>query len=152
MKLFYTEIISKIEESNIPTERIVKFACDCALVNIEMIEPYTNDGEYPTITDFLKRPVSDAADATNAAADDAAYYAAYYAAAASTRAADDGYAADDAYYAARAAYYAADAADAAGDAAGDAAYVVSFAADAAHAAGNSDKVEKLIDELFKEFE
>ena len=83
-------------------EKIVRFACDCALLNIELIRPYTND--FNLIQDFLNNPSQNAARAA---------YAATYAADAA-----------DAYtYAARAAYaaYAARAAYAATYAAADAA-------------------------------
>ena len=43
----------------LPKEKIVKFACDCALINIEMIKPYTD--RYDEIVAFLKEP-TDAAD------------------------------------------------------------------------------------------
>lgn len=83
----------------LPKEKIVRFACDCALLNIELIQPYTND--FNLIQDFLNNPARAARDA--AAADAAAYAAAdAYAAA---------YAADAAADAARAAYAAAYAAD-----------------------------------------
>ena len=34
--------------------RIIRLACDCALINIELIKPYTN--KYDLIVDFLKNP------------------------------------------------------------------------------------------------
>lgn len=46
-------------------EKIVRFACDCALLNIEKIRPYTND--YNLIVDFLNTPTADAAYAADAA-------------------------------------------------------------------------------------
>lgn len=48
----------------LPKEKIVRFACDCALINIEKIKPYTD--KYELIVDFLNNPTS---------ADDAAAYA-----------------------------------------------------------------------------
>ena len=76
----------------LPKEKIVRFACDCALLNIELIRPYTND--FNLIQDFLNNPSQNAAAAARAAdaAADAAYaaYAADYAAAAARAA----YAAD----------------------------------------------------------
>ena len=64
-------------------EKIVRFACDCALLNIELIRPYTND--FNLIQDFLNNPSQNAA---GRAAD-----AAYAAADAAGRAADAAYAA-----------------------------------------------------------
>ena len=93
-------------------EKIVRFACDCALLNIELIRPYTND--FNLIQDFLNNPSQNAARAAAraayAAADAArAAYAAYAAARAAARAAyAAAYAADAAAYAADAAAYAAD--------------------------------------------
>jgi hypothetical protein len=127
---------------------LFKFSCACALVNIELIKPYTKDFDF--ILEFLKNPVKEnaayAAEAADAAARaaayaaDAAYAAAYaaeaaYAADAAAYAADaaraSAYAADAAYaaaYAAEAAYAAADAARASADAAADAAAYAAYAA------------------------
>ena len=56
-------------------EKIVRFACDCALLNIELIRPYTND--FNLIQDFLNNPSQNAAArAARDAARDAAYAAA----------------------------------------------------------------------------
>ena len=102
-------------------EKIVRFACDCALLNIELIRPYTND--FNLIQDFLNNPSQNAAAAARAA-----------------RAA--------AYAAARAAAYAARAADAARAAA--AAYAAAYAAadaDAARAA-DADDINKMLVKLF----
>lgn len=76
-------------------EKIVRFACDCALLNIELIRPYTND--FNLIQDFLNNP------SQNVAA--RAARAAYDAARAAARAACDAAraACDAATYAARAA-------------------------------------------------
>ena len=94
-------------------EKIVRFACDCALLNIELIRPYTND--FNLIQDFLNNPSQNAARAADAYAAARAARAAY-AAARAARAAYAAYAADAATYAAdayaaRAAAYAARAAD-----------------------------------------
>lgn len=51
-------------------EKIVRFACDCALLNIELIRPYMNN--FNLIQDFLNNPSQNAAYAA-----DAAYAAAY---------------------------------------------------------------------------
>jgi len=52
----------------IPDERIVRFACDCTLINIEKIKPYTD--EYDSIVGFLHNPDAAArAAAADAAAD-----------------------------------------------------------------------------------
>ncbi len=60
--------------------KIVRFACDCALLNIEKIKPYTDD--YDLIVNFLNDPGDDAGYAARAArdADTAAGYAYTYAA------------------------------------------------------------------------
>lgn len=124
----------------IPKERIVRFACDCALINIELIKPYTD--KYDMIVEFLHDPTAYAAYAARAAA-----YAA--------RAADAADAAD-ADAAARAAY-AAYAADAAADAAAYAAAAAAVraaayaaaAADADAAAGSCEKVNALLVKLFE---
>ncbi len=108
-------------------EKIVRFACDCALLNIELIRPYTND--FNLIQDFLNNPSQNAAYAAARAA--YAAYAAARAADAAARAAD----AADAAYAAYAAYAAARAADAAAYAAADAA-----ADAAAYAAADINKM------------
>lgn len=115
----------------LPKERIVRFACDCALINIELIKPYTD--KYDVIVEFLQTP------SATAVSDCAAYAAAYAAYAAADADAD---AASAAYAAARAAYasvvvpasYAADAADAA-----------AHAADA----GSREKVDELLVKLFE---
>ncbi len=60
----------------LPKNKIVRFACDCALLNVEKIKPYTN--KYDQIVAFLRCPVPDAARAAAYAADaaaDAAYAA-----------------------------------------------------------------------------
>ena len=122
-------------------EKIVRFACDCALLNIELIRPYTND--FNLIQDFLNNPSQNAARAARAAhaasAADAAAHAAYAAHAAS--AADAADAADAAAHAARAAR-AASAAYAA-RAAAHAAARAAYAADAAD-------INKLLVKLFTE--
>lgn len=50
----------------LPKERIVRFSCDCALVNIELIKPYTH--EYDEIVEFLHNPTREAADVVCGAA------------------------------------------------------------------------------------
>ena len=127
--------------NKLPTERLVKFTCDCALINIEKIEPYTD--EYELIIEFLSNPTGDGAIVAANAADSAAYavYGVY------------GDHADHAVRAARAAAYAANAA-AHADAADDltAAYVTAYAtaayADTYGAAENRDKVDALLQGLF----
>ena len=52
----------------IDKDRIVRFACDCALINIDLIKPYTD--QINLISQFLRDPTSDAA-AAYAAADTA---------------------------------------------------------------------------------
>jgi hypothetical protein len=109
-------------------EKIVRFACDCALLNIELIRPYTND--FNLIQDFLNNPSQNVAaraaraayDAARAAARaacdaaraacDAATYAARAARAATYAVYDATYAVYDAYAAAYAVYDAYNAYDA----------------------------------------
>jgi hypothetical protein len=117
--------------------KLVKFACNCALINIEKVRPYCNETQYQFIIDYLKEPAADAAaDAAYAAADAARAARAARAAAAADAAYAATYAADTARAAraARAAAYAA--ADYAADAAAYAAYAAraADAADAAYAA------------------
>ena len=114
-------------------EKIVRFACDCALLNIELIRPYTND--FNLIQDFLNNPSQNAAAARDAA----------YAAARAARDADDHArdAARDAAYAAARAGDAAYAAARAGDAA-------ARAGDAAYAAARAADINKLLVKLFTE--
>jgi hypothetical protein len=86
---------------------LFKFSCACALVNIELIKPYTKD--FDLILDFLKNPVKENARAATYAADAAyaaahATYATRAAARAATYATRAAYA--DTYAAARAAAYA----------------------------------------------
>ena len=104
------------------TQLLIKFACQCALEEVEQIRPYAKN--YDLIVEFLKRPTARAAhaaaayaaaraayaaadDAADGAADDAADGAAYAAARAAYAAARAVYAADDAAYAAARAAYAA---------------------------------------------
>ena len=162
--------------------RIVRFACDCALLNIELIKPYTD--KYDLIVEFLKNPNA----AITAYAADAAAANAAYAAYAAARAADVTYAdAADARATAAAAVYAADAvraasraayaaataeatraaARAATRAATRAAYAAAYAAEATRAAAraadvtyayaaadacNSEKVTQLLIDMFNETE
>lgn len=65
--------LSWLAGKKLPKERIVRFACDCALINIEKIKPYTD--KYDLIVQFLTNPTARAAYAADAAAD-AAYTAA----------------------------------------------------------------------------
>lgn len=110
----------------IDKNRIVRFACDCALINIELIKPYTD--KYDLIVGFLKNPTDDTARDAYAAAD----------AARAARAAYAAYAAR----AARAAAYAAYAADAADAAA--------YAADAAAYADDAT-INQLLRDMFNEY-
>lgn len=72
-------------------DKIIRFACDCALINIDLIQPYTNN--FNLIVDYLKNPQVESVDvvydtddicatayAAAAAAHDATYapYAAAY--------------------------------------------------------------------------
>jgi len=65
-----------LADLTLPKDKLVRFACDVALINIEKIKPYTD--KYDLIVEFLKNPTADAADAAADAADagDAAAYAA----------------------------------------------------------------------------
>ena len=54
----------------ITRDRIVRFACDCALINLELIKPYTD--KYELIEEFLKTPTDAARAARAARAADAA--------------------------------------------------------------------------------
>ena len=42
-------------------ERIVRFACDCALINIGKIKKYINSNDYILIVEFLRNPAAVAA-------------------------------------------------------------------------------------------
>ena len=106
-------------------ERIVRFACDCALINIEKIRLYTD--KYEMISDFLSNPTGDTY-AAYAAVRDAAVRDADVDRAAACAAACAAYAAY-AYAVRAAAVRAARAADVA-------------------AAENRDKVNELLKELF----
>lgn len=61
----YSDILWLLNEKGVSRERIVRFACDCALLNIELIKPYTD--KYRSIIDFLNNPTN--ADAARAARD-----------------------------------------------------------------------------------
>ena len=115
----------------LPKEKIVRFACDCALINIELIKPYTD--KYDLIVNFLKNPESMGS------------YAAY-ANAASARAAAANAASAAAVYAARAANSASAAAVYAARAA-NSARAAAAAARAAYA-DSKEKVNQLLIELF----
>lgn len=130
-------------------EKIVRFACDCALLNVGLIRPYTND--FNLIQDFLNNPSQNAA----ARAADAAYAAAARAvdaarAAAAANAVDAAAAANAAAYAARAADADADADAAYAADAADAAARTADAADAACAAYAAADINKLLVKLFTE--
>lgn len=73
-----------LANKKLPKERVVRFACDCALINIERIKPYTNN--YNMIVEFLTNPAAYAADAAYTA-----YYTAYYAASADASSANAAY-------------------------------------------------------------
>lgn len=119
-----------LADKKLPKEKIVKFACNVALINIELIKPYCLESEYQTIVDFLNNPKT-----YNTAA-------AYVVRAA--RAADAARAAAYAVRAARAAAYAARAADAA--------YAAARAARVARAAKQNsiEKINQYLVELFAE--
>ena len=53
----------------LPKDRIVEFACDCALINVELIKPYCKEEDYDLIIEFLSNPALDAFDAAFAAFD-----------------------------------------------------------------------------------
>jgi len=107
--------------------KIVRFACDCALLNIEKIKPYTD--KYDLIVNFLNDPgdtaAARAAARTADAADTAAGYAYTYAAYAAIYVTTH----DDINSAARAAGYAARA--------------------AARATGSENEVNELVRKLFR---
>tara|TARA_R110002074_G_scaffold195878_1_gene362433 strand:+ start:403 stop:963 length:561 start_codon:yes stop_codon:yes gene_type:complete len=137
-----------LADKTLPKEKIVRFACDVALINIEKIKPYTN--KYDLIVNFLMNP----ARATYARA-------AYAAAAAAARAYDDAiatyaYAADAAiatYARARAARArAARAADAAiaTYAYADIALTALAAAHATFAGATQEQIDTLLVKMFEE--
>ena len=117
----------------LPKDRIVRFACDCALLNNKLIEPYTY--KYDLIVEFLRNPT-----AARAGARTAARAGVRATACAATRAAGWAAGAADAAYAAYTSTYATGAAWAAGWAAGTTA--------CAAAAENRDKVNELLRGLF----
>lgn len=57
----------------LPKEKVARFACDVALINIEKIKPHTD--KYDLIVDFLTNPTADTTDAAITAATNAAAYA-----------------------------------------------------------------------------
>ena len=71
----------------LPNDKIARFACDCALLNIEKIKPHTD--KYDLVVGFLQNPTPDATYAATRAAAEAvrATYAATRAAAEAARAA-----------------------------------------------------------------
>jgi len=101
----YSDILWLLNGKGVSTDRIVRFSCDCALINIDLIKPYTD--KHDLIFEFLKNRVGNNA----RAADSAAYAAASAAYAAAAACAAD----SAAYAAARAAAYAAAAARASDD-------------------------------------
>ena len=122
----------------LPKDRIVRFACDCALLNIEKIKPYTD--KYEIIVKFLSNPtgagvVAGVVRLATRAAIRAAAYADVAAADVAAAAAD---AADSAAHAAHTTYAAHTAC----------AVLAAYAADAAADAGSRNKVDKLLKELF----
>lgn len=45
----------------LPREKIVIFACDCALINVELIKPYVTEEYYKYIINFLNNPTKEKA-------------------------------------------------------------------------------------------
>lgn len=114
----------------LPRKNIERFTCDCALINIEKIKPYTD--KYDLIVEFLTNPTDDTADYT--AAHDATYNAFCDA-----LALDD----DNAAYAA---YMAVDSYnDYTRDYLDNVSTVVAYTC---YAAGNREEVNKLLKKLF----
>jgi len=139
----YSDILWLLNGKGVSTDRIVRFSCDCALINIDLIKPYTD--KHDLIVEFLKNRVGN-----NARAADSAAYAADSAAYAADSAADSAdSAARAAAYAADSAAYAAAAARAADSAAYAAARAAAYAAAAARA--SDDKVNQLLTDLINEF-
>jgi hypothetical protein len=135
-----------LASKKVPKEHLLRFSCDCALINIKLIKPYTN--KYELIVKWLENPTTDAAAAyaaaAYAAAANAATDAAYAAAYAANAAANAAYAAD-AYAAANAAAYAA------AYAAANAAYAAdAYAAANAAADDDDDECGERINELLIE--
>ena len=58
----------------LPNDKIARFACDCALLNIEKIKPHTD--KYDLVVGFLQNPTPDATYAATRAAAEAARAAA----------------------------------------------------------------------------
>lgn len=81
-----------LASKKLPKDRIVRFACDCATLNVELIKPHTND--YDMIIRFLSNPDD------GRAARDASYDAACGSATYATR--DSALAFKAVYYAANA--------------------------------------------------
>jgi hypothetical protein len=118
----YEQVFKEASEK-LPRERLIKCACDCALINIDLIKPYTE--EFELIKSFLANPENF----------DAAAVVAVWAAAAN---------------AADAAWAAANAADAAADA--YAAYAADIAAFSASriSKASKQKVDQLINDMLSE--
>lgn len=52
-------------------ERIVRFACDCALMNVELMKPYTEN--YNMIVEFLKNPTAHPIETVRGTVEDSLY-------------------------------------------------------------------------------
>ena len=130
----YKQVFKETSEK-LPRERLIKCACDCALINIDLIKPYTE--KFELIKNFLANPENFDAVAVWAAAANADDAAAW----------DAG---DAAWAAADAAAWAANAANAAADA--YAAYAADTAvSDAARISEESkQKVDNLINDMMNE--
>ena len=121
-------------------ERIVRFACDCALINIELIKPYTD--KYELILGFLRNPTDNEATVAYTASLAAARVASANEATAAYKAARAvTYSVETAVYTA-CTDYARDAATSARDAA--------YYAGADDNANNANTVNKLLVELINE--
>ena len=156
----YSDLIW-LASKKLPKERIIRFACDCALLNIEKIEQYTDNYEF--IVEFLRNPSAHGARPAYAYAA-AAYTAADAAEAAAFAYAYDSYArrsasAYSAVYAARVARSAARVARASSAGAAltidatDAAYAADDSAnDAADTVDGRNEVNKLLIAMFNEYE
>lgn len=52
----------------LPAKRVRQFACDCALLNAELLKPYVDKDTYDLIVDWLHSPTSDISDIEDAVA------------------------------------------------------------------------------------
>ena len=50
----YEDIMWLLDKKGVSKDRRLRFACDCALINIELIKPYTD--KYELIIGFLNNP------------------------------------------------------------------------------------------------